>query len=426
MNIKRFLVLSILLIAILSIASAGAADNATSDAVELDNSNDKLEDSVEIFVDNGDELEIGADDIIDIEFPDIDEDLEGKLSVSVNGNPAQLQRYDEDCYYIINNGKGGSVSLDDSAELSIDKLTPGSYNLFIKFTCTNYPSYTAQKSVNIIVKAREGQNDDGTITVDKVTVPASMVAGEDRYLYYNGDVYDEGTLVVSVDGDEYARASVVNGKAAVSLSRLDDGDIALDVDFYDVWGDICYNTRVNIQVGSVKARLVGGKNIKMTYAGGNAYKLTVYGTSSRPAKEDEEIVFRIGKKVFYEYTNSKGVVSFKIPNSIAPGKYRISATYKGVTVKNTLIIKHALSLKKVKVKASAKKLVLKATVKKGLKGKVTFKFAGKKFKAKITKKGVAKVTVKGKILKKLKVGKKITYQATYIKDTVKRSVKVKA
>lgn len=88
-----------------------------------------------------------------------------------------------------------------------------------------------------------------------------------------------------------------------------------------------------------------------------------------------------------------------------------------------------LTLKKVKVKKSAKKLVLKATLKKGntpLKGKkVKFKFKGKTYKTKTNKKGVAKVTIKKKVLKKLKVGKKVKYQASYGKLTVKRTVKVR-
>jgi hypothetical protein len=100
---------------------------------------------------------------------------------------------------------------------------------------------------------------------------------------------------------------------------------------------------------------------------------------------------------------------------------------------NVNVIKKAkkisLKLKKVKVKKSAKKLVLKATLKingKKAKGKkVTFKFNGKKFKAKTNKKGVAKVKIKKKYLKKLKVGKKVKYSVKYGSKTVKRSVKVK-
>jgi uncharacterized protein YkwD len=88
-----------------------------------------------------------------------------------------------------------------------------------------------------------------------------------------------------------------------------------------------------------------------------------------------------------------------------------------------------ITLKKVTVKKKASKLVLQATVKvngKPVKSKkVTFKFNGKKYTAKTNKKGVAKVTIKKSVLKKLKKGKKVTYSATYSKNTVKRTVKVK-
>ena len=112
-----------------------------------------------------------------------------------------------------------------------------------------------------------------------------------------------------------------------------------------------------------------------------------------------------------------------------PGTYKITAKYRGASVTKKLTVKRVLALKTVKVKKSAKKLVLKATLKKGKKAlknkKVTFKFNGKTYKAKANRKGIAKVTVKKSVLKKLKVGKKVAYQVTYVKDTVKKTVKVK-
>ena len=82
----------------------------------------------------------------------------------------------------------------------------------------------------------------------------------------------------------------------------------------------------------------------------------------------------------------------------------------------------------MKVKKSAKKLTLQATLKNKnpIKGTtVTFKFNGKTYKAKTNKKGVAKVTIKKKVLKKLKTGKKVKYQAKYSTLTVKKTAKVK-
>lgn len=89
-----------------------------------------------------------------------------------------------------------------------------------------------------------------------------------------------------------------------------------------------------------------------------------------------------------------------------------------------------LTLKTVKVvKKSARKLVLSAKLKqsgKALKGKkLTFKFNGKKYNAKTNKKGIAKVTVKRSLLKKLKAGKNITYKVSYGNITISKKVKVK-
>lgn len=89
-----------------------------------------------------------------------------------------------------------------------------------------------------------------------------------------------------------------------------------------------------------------------------------------------------------------------------------------------------LTLKKVIVKRSAKKLTIQATLKVNGKApkrgsKITFKFKGKKYIGKTNAKGVAKITVKKSILKKLKKGKKVTYTATYSKVTKKVTVKVR-
>ena len=140
------------------------------------------------------------------------------------------------------------------------------------------------------------------------------------------------------------------------------------------------------------------------------------------------MVIKINGKTFKTLYTSKGVAKFKVDN--APGTYKMTITSLGKSVTKTLTVNHIVSLQSVTVKRSAKKLVLSANLgkvnNKYLKNKwVTFKFNGKTYKAKTNSKGVAKVTVKSNVLKKLKVGKKVTYQATYLKDTVKKTAKIK-
>ncbi len=174
--------------------------------------------------------------------------------------------------------------------------------------------------------------------------------------------------------------------------------------------------------------------IVISYSDKLSFSLQAISENSNPVGKNKIVKFQIGKQTFNVKTNSKGIATLKIPNTIKPGKYTIKASYKGVskTVKyyKKLTVKQVLALKKVKVKKSAKKLVLTATLKKGktpIRYKyVKFYFNGKFIKkVKTSKKGVAKVTIKKTVLKKLKVGKTVKYQATYLKDTVKKSAKVK-
>lgn len=139
-------------------------------------------------------------------------------------------------------------------------------------------------------------------------------------------------------------------------------------------------------------------------------------------------------------TKGGAIYGFKSSTSDKHGAKAVKCTFEankatngrdiyGGTTSNSVFNYLKLTLKTVKVKKSAKKLVLTAKLTKGkslIKGKtITFKFNGKTYKAKTNSKGIAKITVNKNILKKLKVGKKIYYQAKYNKLTVKKSTKVK-
>lgn len=96
--------------------------------------------------------------------------------------------------------------------------------------------------------------------------------------------------------------------------------------------------------------------------------------------------------------------------------------------------KISLTLKNIKtLSKKAKKLVITAKLKIGGKiaknKKVIFIFKGKKYVRKTNKKGIATLTLNKatitKLLKKVKLGKKVTYQVKYDKNTVKKSFKVK-
>ncbi len=181
-------------------------------------------------------------------------------------------------------------------------------------------------------------------------------------------------------------------------------------------------------ISHIPVSKITASNVKVLYNAGKTFSVKILDSNGNPS-QNIKVVFKLSnKQVGNAITNAKGVATYRVTN--APGTYKITTTASDKSITKTLTVTHVVSLKTVKVKKSAKKLVLTATLKKVngkyLKSKkVTFKFNGKKYTAKTNKNGVAKVTVKKAVLKKLKVGKKIIYQATYGKDTVKKSVKVK-
>lgn len=111
-----------------------------------------------------------------------------------------------------------------------------------------------------------------------------------------------------------------------------------------------------------------------------------------------------------------------------------SASTTASTSKTKTKTKVSLTLKNIKtLSKNAKKLVITAKLK--IDGKIAknknviFIFKGKKYVRKTNKNGIATLTLKKatikKLLKKVKLGKKVTYQVKYNKNTVKKSFKVK-
>lgn len=225
------------------------------------------------------------------------------------------------------------------------------------------------------------------------------------------------------DYDDYKLSiKTANGKGTFSLAKLNAGTY---------WVVVTYN---GINLDPYRFHSISVLNSKLTakdlskyYGASTPFKVNVKDYKGKIVKSKHVKFYINGKYVKEVKTDKKGYASLKI--SKAPGTYKISAKYGEVEITRKLTVKHVVTLKTVKVKKSAKSLTLKATLKQGKKAlkykKVTFKFNGKKYKAKTNKKGVAKVTIKKSVLKKLKVGKTVKYQATYLKDTVKKSSVVK-
>lgn len=306
-----------------------------------------------------------------------------------------------------------------SAAFELSGLKPGNYTLHMTYQGTPIDLH-ADVDVTVIPKIT---NVDDLNTVDNaigIDLPSDAT----------------GSLTVTVDGNTTIVVPVENGTAKCSIENLTAGDHEITVAYEGNYPSYSSTQTVSVAKGTPQTSVDAPSSI----TAGQSVTVPI----NLPSDATGVVLVDVdGKKYYADVID--GVANVNVAGLSAGDKvlaYRYlgddkyaeisgSATLKVVAPKVAPKVadKISLALKKVTVKKSAKKLVIKATLKingKAVKGKkVTFKFKGKKYTAKTNAKGIAKITVKKAVLKKLKVGKKVKYTATYGKKTAKKTVKVK-
>ena len=236
-----------------------------------------------------------------------------------------------------------------------------------------------------------------------------------------------GSVKFFIEDEEYNTVDVVNGTASLNISNLTDGDYKVSWIYSgdNQYASSSYSMIINVVQGNAK---ITASSFKVYYTSPNYYIAVIYNEKGNLAI-GEDVTFLINNQVYKKVkTNYVGVARITITSP--PGSYRITTKALDATTTQALHVLHIISLKKAKIKKTAKKVIIKASLKKingnYLRGKtITFKFKNKIYHAKTNHVGVAKITIKSKVLKKLKAGKKITYQATYMRDSAFKTVKVK-
>ncbi len=342
------------------------------------------------------DVTIGEDAIVNVE---INKDATGK--VTVDGTEIT-----------ISNGKG---------TFTITKPAEGDHTITVKYEGDAYftqAEKTAQYKVSqkqitpevdpFAPSADENKTSESTPTFT-INMPSDAT----------------GTLTVTI-GDKTYTKELKDGSASITVDDIPAGDYTATISYS---GDAKYAPITKTVNGTVKVDpVIVVKATSVQYNAGKYFQATVYGTDGKLAV-NTPVTFVVDKKTFKTVnTDTNGIAKFKVTQ--IPKTYTVTAKALDKSASAKLTVKHIVTLKSVTVKKSAKKLVLQANLAKVngkylAKKKVTFKFNGKTYKKVTDKKGVAKISITKTVLNKLKVGKKITYQATYLKDTVKKTVKVK-
>ena len=361
----------------------------------------------------------------------------------------------------LDDGNNISVPLENGkAIISSDKLPIGCYRITARYDGADHEveSYSGYVSVtpkmNISAEILDNEDclieinlPDSNSTIDiyiddelngtyafkdgklNVTIPNLSIGAHIITFNYNGDDYNNLFKYCEEFEEEYY---AIQYNVEVKDHHVDPNFAIKDVADVEQGKSVVveisavesFSGDVKVQVGEVNttATIVDGKGNVTVSTESFAVGAVLVKVSS-----EENDAFLAGNAEITFNVTAKQDIGFGNGTGDKNGTNTNGTNKKPVTPPKTKI---TLTLKKVKVKKSAKKLVLRATLKingkyakKGT--KVVFKFKGKKYTAKVKAKGVAKVTIKKKVLKKLKVGKKVKYQVSYGKKTVKKTVKVK-
>ena len=289
------------------------------------------------------------------------------------------------------------VKLDGgSAVINVNDLIPASYNVSARYTGTDFNVSDVNSIIDIY---------------PDITTPGEMYCGEDKSIVVKTLKEAKGNVIFKINGQNIT-VELKDGKAKLPLKSFKVGYYD-DIDAVYV-GDNGYNATLYSAVEILPS--VKLSDVKVTSEKAKM-KVLINGKTAK----NTNVNFKVDGKAKKVKTDKNGIATFKL----AAGKHKITAVYKSSKATKTVNV-HVITLKSVTPKKSAKKVVLTAKLKKGktlLKNKaVTFKFNGKTLKVKTNSKGIAKATFK---TSGLKVGKKVTYQAKYGKDTVKKTATVK-
>jgi hypothetical protein len=433
MKIKHLIIVSLIL-AVLTIGAVSASDDISEDIVSADASVDELAvddtaddavveatDDAEVVGQHYDTVDADLDvweefDTNDGQLAGVhgDDPLNGTVSLSIDGTQYYNQVFkDSDDDYGVGIG-ANDMNLPDN-------LKTGTHSVMLSYL-KNGVKESVTKNVKFIYSPDVEAADISTGDVAVIAIEQLPGASGTATLY---------NVKEGVVGSAVQTVAISNGFAKILVNGLAKGSHEFKLNMTINGENYERNVYIDVKDNTAGYAATASSNINV---GDNAVI-----TFSGPKTKGDVHIYVDGQEIktvkYVGGTLSENIVGLsegthQITVQYMKGEDFYSKTFDVVVAKKAATKQTIkLTLKKVTVKKSAKKLVLQATLKinnKVVKGKkLTFKFNGKKYTAKTNKKGVAKVTIKKKVLKKLKVGKKVKYQVSYSGKTVKKTAKVK-
>ena len=206
------------------------------------------------------------------------------------------------------------------------------------------------------------------------------------------------------------KVTIKDGIAKYSLKKLDEGEHDIYIDYYGADG---FEDLEEWRVVTVYKAKIKSVSAQATFKG-ITVKAKLLTRDGKPLKS-KVVTVRFNGKTYKIKTNKKGILTFKKSAKLKAKKCTVKIYYMGSKLTKKLKVKQV----HIKAGKTKRKLVVKAYSNKKAKNEVVkIKVNSKVYKVKTNRKGMAKLSIKKP--KRIKAIK-----ATYLKDSVKCTVKVK-
>ena len=142
------------------------------------------------------------------------------------------------------------------------------------------------------------------------------------------------------------------------------------------------------------AYVMNNKDVVKYYGENKKYTVRIYDENGSAVGEGEIVTFKVNGKTYKVKTDKNGYATCNI--NLKPKTYTITATFNNYTVSNKITVKPLLTFKKISYKKSIFKYSVKLINSKGKivkNKKVKFKFLGKTYKIKTSKKGISTLNI---------------------------------
>lgn len=339
---------------------------------------------------------------------------DSKLNVSVNiaqGNNAILSitldnQTTGNVLFTLNGVNYNEVIIDGKITKVISNLRPGIYKLNVTYSGDMRFN---QKTVPVRFVVRSAVDIGDLIKFDGNSTFSLDLANA------------SGNLSVTINNHTY-NSKLINGHASIVVKNLVPNSYQVFVSYS---GDEIYNSSSKMITVIVPKIILSANDLTIFYSSDAEFKVRL--TQGSMPLIGKKIIIYINKKPYNAVTDRNGYASIKL--SLVPKVYAVVVSYGSIRIAKKITVKSVIYAKNLNVKKSAKSIKIRISLKKVnnkyLKyKKITLKFNKKTFKVKTNKKGLATFTIKKSIYKKLKTGKKYTYQVIYKKDQVKKTIKI--